>query len=90
MIVLKRRASYWDRLCGSGYNFVRIDPDGTIMRCGSGQWLGNILRKDIRLLSAPVPCDASYCPYFCEKYTSAHFAGEMAEVLYRLRQVRWV
>lgn len=87
---LTNRGPYWGRLCGSGYNFVRIDPDGTIMRCGSGQRLGNILSKDVRLLSAPEPCDASYCPYFCEKYTSARFAGEMAEVLYRLRQVRWV
>jgi MoaA/NifB/PqqE/SkfB family radical SAM enzyme len=87
---LNNRSLYWGRVCGSGYNFVRIDPDGMIVRCGSGQRLGNILRKDIRLLSAPLPCDTSYCPYFCEKYTSTQFAGKMADVLYRLRQVRWV
>jgi hypothetical protein len=64
---------YRGRLCGSGYNFVRIDPDGTAVRCGSTQRLGNILLKNLKLLPSATVCDTSYCPYFCEKYTSQPF-----------------
>jgi hypothetical protein len=64
---------YRGRLCGSGYNFVTIAPDGTICRCGSGKHFGNILLKNVSFLRAPKPCDTSYCPYFCEKYTSPQF-----------------
>ena len=64
---------YRGRLCGAGHNFVRIDPDGTIVRCGSKKRYGNILRRTVRLANAPGLCDASYCPYFCEKYTQAEF-----------------
>ena len=74
---------YRGRLCGSGYNFVTITPDGAICRCGSGKHygkskifrkhFGNILLKNISFLRAPKPCDTSYCPYFCEKYTSPQF-----------------
>ena len=88
--LLKNGTPYWGRLCGSGHNFVRIEPDGTIVRCGSGQRLGNILSKELKLLSAPVPCDAGYCPYFCEKYTSTKFAGETPKVSYRSGEFRWV
>jgi MoaA/NifB/PqqE/SkfB family radical SAM enzyme len=62
-------ASYRGRLCGSGQRFVVIDPDGTVRRCGSEQRLGNLLDGSFRPLSGPAPCDASYCHYFCEKYT---------------------
>ncbi len=61
---------YRGKLCGSGYNFVRIEPDGTVWRCGTWKRLGNVLLKDVHLLPAPRRCDSSYCPYFCEKYTS--------------------
>jgi MoaA/NifB/PqqE/SkfB family radical SAM enzyme len=64
---------YRGKRCGSGYNFVRIDPDGTAVRCGSTKHLGNVLLKTINLLPAPMVCDTSYCPYFCEKYTSPRF-----------------
>ena len=63
--------SYRGKLCGSGYNFVRINPDGTIIRCGSKKRLGNLLRKKVKLWNAPKPCNTSYCPYFCDKYTSS-------------------
>lgn len=62
--------NYLGRLCGSGYNFVVITPDGSVGRCGSGQRLGNLLAQNVRLLSGPKPCDVAYCHYFCEKYTS--------------------
>jgi MoaA/NifB/PqqE/SkfB family radical SAM enzyme len=61
---------YRGKPCGSGYTFVRIDPDGTVLRCGAGEPLGNILLKNVRLLSAAKLCDTHYCPYFCKKYTS--------------------
>lgn len=66
---------YLGKRCSSGSKFVRINPDGTVTRCGSGEELGNIRLKNVRLLSAAKPCDTSYCPYFCEKYTSPQFAG---------------
>jgi MoaA/NifB/PqqE/SkfB family radical SAM enzyme len=70
---LSSTRSYRGKLCGSGYNFVRIEPDGTVIRCGSGKRLGNILLKNVSFLRAPKACDTVYCPYFCEKYTSPQF-----------------
>jgi hypothetical protein len=61
---------YHGKLCGSGHNFVRIEPDGAVVRCGSGMQLGNILLKNVAFLNGPTPCDSVYSPYFCEKYTS--------------------
>lgn len=68
--------SYRGKLCGSGHNFVQIQPDGSVVRCGSGQRLGNILEGDVALLRSPTICDTGYCPYFCEKYTSPRFARQ--------------
>ena len=65
--------SYHGELCGSGCNFVQVAPDGAVYRCGSRKSLGNLLRKNVRLLNGPKRCDTSYCPYFCEKYTSSQF-----------------
>jgi MoaA/NifB/PqqE/SkfB family radical SAM enzyme len=67
------------KMCGSGYNFVQVGPDGAVIRCGSGEQLGNILQKTVRLLSSPKPCDTVYCPYFCEKYTSPPFMNEVED-----------
>lgn len=64
---------YRGKLCGSGHNFVRIEPDGSVIRCGSGMRLGNILLRNVALLDSPKPCDSFYCPYFCEKYTTPPF-----------------
>lgn len=66
--------NYRGRLCASGSAFVRIDSKGDVVRCGSGERLGNILARDVGLLNAPKKCDTSYCPYFCEKYTSPKHA----------------
>jgi MoaA/NifB/PqqE/SkfB family radical SAM enzyme len=70
---LSSTGNYLGKLCGSGYNFVQIQPDGAVYRCGSGERLGNILLKRVSFLRAPKPCDTSYCPYFCEKYTLPQF-----------------
>jgi hypothetical protein len=64
---------YQGRLCSSGHKFVRIEPNGAVIRCGSGTQLGNVLAQNIAFLDGPKPCDTFYCPYFCEKYTSAPF-----------------
>ncbi len=65
--------SYHGRLCGAGHRFVRIDSDGTVFRCGAGKRCGNLLRRRVRLAKGPKHCDTSYCPYFCEKYTSPQY-----------------
>lgn len=72
-VMLDARRRYRGRLCGSGYNFVSITSNGTVLRCGSGRRLGNILAGDLEFLAAPAPCDAEYCLYFCNKYTSDPF-----------------
>jgi MoaA/NifB/PqqE/SkfB family radical SAM enzyme len=61
--------SYRGKPCWSGSKFVVVSGEGTVIRCGSGEVLGNILRRDVALLAAPKLCDTSYCPYFCAKYT---------------------
>jgi MoaA/NifB/PqqE/SkfB family radical SAM enzyme len=68
--LLNNPPDYQGKVCGSGYNFVRIDPDGTVIRCGSEERLGNILLRNMRLLQSPKRCNTYYCPYFCKKYTS--------------------
>lgn len=65
--------NYHGRLCGSGYKFIKLKPDGSVFRCGSKECLGNILQKNVSFLSSPMLCNSSYCPYFCEKYTSQRF-----------------
>jgi MoaA/NifB/PqqE/SkfB family radical SAM enzyme len=71
---LNGAVDYRGKLCGSGHNFAMIEPDGTVFRCGSGNCLGNILLGNVSLLRGPQACDTSYCPYWCEKYTSSQFA----------------
>ncbi len=73
---------YHGKPCGSGCNFVTITPNGAVYRCGSMQCLGNLFGKNVRLLNGPKPCDASYCPCFCEKYTSAQFLPEAIRFRY--------
>jgi MoaA/NifB/PqqE/SkfB family radical SAM enzyme len=69
------RKDYRGQLCASGSRFVRIEPDGSVLRCGTSERLGNLLEENLRLLSAPRVCDTRYCPYFCEKYTQPQFLG---------------
>ena len=71
--ILNSDGNYRGKLCGSGYNFVTVAPNGALGRCSSGECFGNILLKSTHLLHAPKTCDTSYCPYFCEKYTSPRF-----------------
>jgi hypothetical protein len=68
---------YRGRLCGSGHNFVKIEPNGDVLRCSSGMHLGNLLQQNVKLLDQPRACDTNYCLYYCEKYTSPQFRGKL-------------
>lgn len=73
------RKDYTGQLCASGSRFVRIEPEGSVFRCGTTELLGNLLKKTLRLLPSPRVCDTRYCPYFCEKYTQQKFLQVAAE-----------
>ena len=77
--LIEGRRDYSGRLCASGSRFVRIEPDGSVFRCGTTETLGKLLENNLRLLTAPRPCDTSYCPYFCEKYTRPEFLDARVE-----------
>ena len=62
--------NYRGKLCGAGHKFVRINKNGQVVKCDSGEFLGNVLLKNLNLYNEPKPCNTSYCPYFCEKYTN--------------------
>ena len=52
-----------------GFEFVRIEPNGDIQRCGAVWKLGNILDGTFTRRSGPAPCNTDYCYYFCRKYS---------------------
>ena len=83
-LFLKRVPKYSGKMCASGQKFVQIDPEGNVVRCNSGERLGNILRRDLKLFSEPRACDTTYCPYFCEKYTKAPFVSPQPSFVRRL------
>jgi MoaA/NifB/PqqE/SkfB family radical SAM enzyme len=57
--------------CAAGLRFVSLASDGEVRRCNTGRpSLGNLLRRSVRFAAAPLPCDTSYCVYFCKKYTA--------------------
>ncbi len=70
---------YTGQLCASGSRFVRIEPDGSVFRCGTTEPLGNLLDGTLSLLPSPRACNTNYCPYFCEKYTQPQFLQVRAE-----------
>jgi MoaA/NifB/PqqE/SkfB family radical SAM enzyme len=57
------------RLCAAGMEYVRIEADGRVERCGSGPSLGNLLARNVQFASAPAPCDRRHCFYVCDRYT---------------------
>ena len=55
--------------CRAGRDLIRLEPDGTVLRCpGERTALGNIL-SSVRLYDRPVPCGVSRCPCFGADYT---------------------
>jgi pyruvate-formate lyase-activating enzyme len=48
--------------CDGGRNFLRLEPDGTVLRCaGDKTVLGNV-RTGVRAHEAPLPCAVRACP----------------------------
>jgi len=60
--------------CSAGKDFVRIDPDGNIYRCGKHSLIGNIFERTLQLYDSPRPCDDNTCPYMCIRYTGLSIA----------------
>ena len=68
---LTAKPSYLGQLCAAGRDFIRIEPDGSVHRCGiAGPPMGNILRGDWKPKRKAKPCDRSYCFYECEEFTA--------------------
>jgi MoaA/NifB/PqqE/SkfB family radical SAM enzyme len=90
--LLTRSSNYIGKMCGSGHTFVRVEPDGTVLRCSSRIHLGNILQKNVRFLPTPMPCYSRYCPYYCEKYTSPPYssARESTGLTYSGALLKWI
>ncbi len=66
---LRGNRNYRGRMCTAGQEFVRIDPNGDVRRCGDGPSMGNLLTGPVQFADEATPCDRSYCFYFCEKFT---------------------
>ena len=66
---VRKNPRYKGKMCSAGRDFVRIDPNGNVRRCGGAADMGNLLAGSIRFADQATPCDRSYCFYFCEKYT---------------------
>ncbi len=74
---LRGLPNYRGRPCNAGMEYVKIEADGRVDRCGDGVPLGNLLAGDVQFAAAPAPCDRRHCFYVCEKYT-ARAAREVA------------
>jgi hypothetical protein len=80
-------------LCTAGMEYVRIEANGRVERCGDGPPLGNLLKGGVRFATGPEPCDRRHCFYVCARYTER--AAEMTVrqrpasdgVVARLRQM---
>jgi MoaA/NifB/PqqE/SkfB family radical SAM enzyme len=55
--------------CSAGARFFTIQSNGNIYRCGSNHLLGNIEKDIFGPLPPYTPCDSSYYPYFCLRYS---------------------
>jgi MoaA/NifB/PqqE/SkfB family radical SAM enzyme len=56
-------------MCDAGDRFVRIDPDGHVLRCGPVDMGGNILAGTFIRRGRAEPCNTRHCYYFCLKYS---------------------
>ncbi|HEX6119195.1 MAG TPA: radical SAM protein [Dongiaceae bacterium] len=69
---------YRGQSCTAGQEFVLLLADGTVMRCGQGASMGNLLTGTVRFKNKSRPCDRGHCFYFCEKFTARAAAREWA------------
>ena len=87
---LRGRPDYRGRLCTAGRDYVKIEANGQVERCGDGPPLGNLLERSLRLELGPTPCDRSHCFYVCEKYTARALPkrdAPIAALVERMRQM---
>jgi len=49
------------KLCSAGQAYMRVRPDGDVLRCAHSGLLGNIMNKNFQLLEQPALCDSDYC-----------------------------
>lgn len=64
------------KLCNAGHKYAVIQADGKVIRCGplADGILGSIFDENFRMLEAPTPCTAEYCP--CNEYINLVEAKE--------------
>ena len=60
--------SFGGTSCDAGHLFVKMMPNGDVMRCGKDK-LGNLLERSFKPRRRPAACDTEYCYYFCKKYS---------------------
>ena len=66
--LLEGEPTFTGMSCDAGYRFVRIEPNGDVMRCGPPH-LGNLLAGSFKPRQTSAVCDTHFCYYFCRKYT---------------------
>ncbi|MEZ5832072.1 MAG: radical SAM protein [Dongiaceae bacterium] len=67
---LARSPDYRGQPCTAGMEFVLVNHNGDVHRCGVGKPMGNLLAGDVRFWRKAKPCDRAHCFYFCEKFTT--------------------
>lgn len=68
--IISSTTDHRGELCEAGRLFVRLDKDGSVHRCSSKSYLGNLLNGTLKLFLESRACDTSYCEYFCRRYTA--------------------
>lgn len=69
--------------CHGGQRFIRMEPDGTVLRCsGDKTKLGNVL-ESVQLNSSPQPCQVTKCP--CRGLDWVELSPEQAAFVEGLR-----
>lgn len=71
---LEGEPTFTGQACDAGRRFVRIEPNGDVLRCGP-PLLGNLLDRTFVPRRRAAACDTRFCYYFCEKYTATARAG---------------
>jgi MoaA/NifB/PqqE/SkfB family radical SAM enzyme len=85
---LRALPDHGGEMCTAGMEYVRIEADGRVERCGDGPSLGNLLRGDVRFATGPAPCDRRHCFYVCERYTTRAAPRQEAPVAGLIARMR--
>lgn len=64
--------SFKGKLCRTGKDYVRMDPDGEVFRCHGGKHrLGNMFKEGVRLFEKHEECTFDLCRCYYSGYTYA-------------------